>query len=42
MRPRSMGGVCQVEEGCQENSVNFGTACSSGPGGWVVGYGEWR
>lgn len=25
-----MGGVCRVEEGSQENSVNFGTACSNG------------
>ena len=35
-----MGGVCRVEEGSQENSVNFGTACSSGPGGCGVGNGN--
>lgn len=35
-----MGGVCQVEEGSQENSVNFGTTCSSGPCGWGVGCGN--
>lgn len=35
-----MGRVYQVEEGSQENSVNFGTICSSGPCGWDVGYGN--
>ena len=35
-----MGRVYQVEEGSQENSVNFGTTCSSGPCGWGVAYGN--